>query len=224
MVAQTQAVEPEALPEAVTDAEPVRVNPFSRLRAVHDEALETSRLANLLGRSFYVSLLLPALAIAAVIIAGAPIVRALSFAALVFMGAGALLYVYVRTIRTPFLHLSLREFAADLDAIMLYAGFAWGAGAFLILPAASGPAVAVLFSGCAAALVAAFLGSREPVFMFAAPAGLLTALAAFLQPLTLPPVTATLSVLTCGLVAGAVALSSWMKERAFAAPAVVERA
>jgi hypothetical protein len=224
MVAQTQAVEPQVLPDAETAAEPDRINPFARLRAVHDEALETSRLANLLGRSFYVSLLLPALAIAALIVTGAPVARALSFAVLVFIGAGALLFVYVRTIRTPFLHLSLREFSADLDAIMLYAGFAWGAGAFLVLPAGSDPAVAVLFSGCAAALVAAFLGAREPVFMFAAPAGLLTALAAYLEPLTLPPVTATLSVLTCGLVAGAVALSGWMKERAFATPAAVERA
>ena len=83
---------------------------------------------------------------------------------------------------------------------------------------------AVLFAGCATVFVAAFLGSREPVFMFAAPAGLLTALAAYLHPLMLPPVTASLSVIACGLVAGAVALSTWMKDRALAAPVAIEKA
>jgi hypothetical protein len=224
MVAQTQALEPQALQAPETVADPVRVNPFARLRAVHDEAQETSRLANLLGRSFYVSLLLPTLAAIAISVAHAPLFRAASFATLVLLGSTALLIAYRRAVRTPFLRLSLREYAADLDAIMLYAGFAWGAGAFLIVPPGSDPAIAVLFSGCAAALVAAFVGAREPVFMFAAPAGLLTALAAYLQPLMLPPVTALLSVLTCGLVAGAVAFSTWMKERALATPVAVERA
>jgi len=224
MVAQKRVLEPEAQPTLETIADPLHINPFAKLRAVHDEAQETSRLANLLGRSFYVSLLLPALAALAIGVAHAPVSRSASFAVLVLLASAALLLAYRRAVGTPFLRLTLREFAADLDAIMLYAGFAWGAGAFLILPTGSDPAIAVAFSGCAAALVAAFLGAREPVFMFAAPAGLLTALAAYLHPLMLPPVTALLSILACGAVAGAVALSTWMKERAFATPIAVERA
>ena len=62
---------------------------------------ETSRLANLLGRSFYVSLLLPALAALAIGIAHAPVSRSVSFAVLVLLGSAAMLLAYRRAVGTP---------------------------------------------------------------------------------------------------------------------------
>jgi hypothetical protein len=207
-------------PEIVDEASDPR--PLAQLRAVHDEALETSRLANLLGRTLYLGMLLPVLLLAALLLAAPPLTRALSFGAIVLMGVGALSYACRNAMGAPFERQALKKFSADLDAILLYIGFAWGAGAFLILPANTEPATAVLFSACTAALVASVVREREAVLMFAAPAGLLTALAAFLRPLELAPATAALAVMACFFVAGSAALSSWMKERAARWPAPVD--
>ena len=221
MAAQAKALaaKPSArLPDPIIETR----HPFARLRAIHNEAEETSRLANLLGRTLYVGIALPVAALIAVALANPPAFRGLSFIVLTVMGAGAILFAYARAMRTPFDRACLRTFAADLDAIMLYAGFAWGAGAFLIVPTMSDPAIAVIFSGCIAALVAGLIQAREPVLMFAAPAGLLMALAAYLKPMHAPNATAFLAILSCSVVIVSVAFSGWMKERSNRAPVPVD--
>jgi len=228
MAARTKAVKPDVELDrpAITEVEHPQPalaagepHPFARLLAIRDEAEQTAYLANLLGRTLHLSILLPVLLVAALILAAPPLARAASFAMIVLMGVGALLHAYRRGMNAPFERTSLEKFSADLDAILLYAGFAWGAGAFLILPGNTDPATAVMFSACTAAIVASVVREREAVLMFAAPAGLLTALAAFLRPLELAPVTAGLAVLASIFVAGSVFLSSWMKERAANGPA-----
>ena len=216
MAAQRKALAPETNIESLETAFDARTDehPIARLQAAHDEAAETSQLANLLGRTRYLGLLLPLLALAAIVASHPPPTRALSFAVLVLMGAGALFYTHARSMRAPFDRAVLKTFSADLDAILFYAGFAWGAGAFLVLPIDTDPALTTLFSACTAAIVAMIVRTRGAVIMFAAPAGIFTALAALLRPLELPFVSAALAVLSCFFVAGSVALSSWMKELA----------
>ena len=135
------AAKPDVL-ERQTELEPVSLvpeepaeHPLAKLQAVHDEATETSALANLLGRTLYAALLLPVLVLGAIALSDPPLTRGMSFSALVLMGAGALFFAYAKTSRAPFDRAALRAFSADLEAILLYTGFAWGAGAFLILPA-----------------------------------------------------------------------------------------
>jgi hypothetical protein len=216
MAAQPHAFSREADFETLGTALPggPAEHPLTKLRVMHDEAEETSRLANLLGRARYVGLLLPVLLFAAVVLSPAPSARAGGFCVLVLLAAGALLYTHRKAMHAPFDRAPLKAFSADLDAILLYAGFAWGAGAFLVLPANTDPAYTAFFSGGTAAVIAMIVRKREAVLMFAAPAGLLTALAAQSKPLELPFVSAALAIAACAFVVGSVALSSWMKERA----------
>jgi len=216
MAAQSKAFLPEEglEPVAPPPTEETAENPLTKLRKMHDEAEETSSLANLLGRALYVGLLLPVFLIAAVAFANAPRMRAGSFCVLVLLAAGVLLYTHRKAMHAPFDRASLKGFSADLDAILLYAGFAWGAGAFLILPSSTNPAITAFFSGGAAAVIAMIVRKPEAVLMFAAPAGLLTALAALLKPLEPPFVGAALAIAASVFVVGSVALSSWMKDRA----------
>jgi hypothetical protein len=216
LAAQSEALSPETNlgpPDTVPTEEPAE-HPLARLRAVHDEAEETSDLANLLGRAFYVGLLLPLLVAAAVVFFDPPWTRAASFCVLVLLGAGALFYAHTKAMRAPFDRATLKAFSAELDAILLYAGFAWGAGAFLVLPANTDPAFTTFFSGGTAAIIAMIVRTRVAVLMFVSPVGLLTALAALLTPLERPFVSAALAIAACLFVVGSVALSSWMKERA----------
>ena len=189
-------------------------HPLTTLRAMHDEAEETAELANRLGRTLYAVLLLPALVLAVVIFATPSVTRGLSFSVLVLTGAAALCCAYARAMRAPFDRAALRAHSGRVVAILLYTGFAWGAGAFLILPTNTDPAFTTFFSGGTAAIIAMIIRTREGVLMFAAPAGLLTALAALLRPLERPLIASALAVLACFFVAGSVALSSWMRERA----------
>ena len=64
-------------PEPV--GETVAPHPLERLRAIHVEAEQTSRLANLLGRTLYLSFLLPVLLVTALVLTAPPLTRAVSF-------------------------------------------------------------------------------------------------------------------------------------------------
>jgi len=130
------------------------VSPLKRLSALHREAEETALLANILGRTPWLAVLLFAGAAAALALGAgftlnpAPIAWALCMLAGVF----ALLRLHRHAARSPFELLALRAFKADLKAILLYAGFAWGAGAFLALPTSNLLIVIALFAGMGAAI------------------------------------------------------------------------
>ena len=109
---------------------------IAKLALLHAEAEETARLANLLGRSLYAAIALPLLgALTVAFSEGMGTARLLVWCAFVAAAAIAMLHAYFRTIDQPFERVALNYFAKDLSAILLFAGFAWGAGAFLALPA-----------------------------------------------------------------------------------------
>ena len=152
---------------------------LSRLKALHEEAEETARLANLLGRTLYASATLAIASIAAILFAATGLSRALGWEVLMLLAIGALLHAYRHTMAAPFERAALRSFAEDLKAILLYAGFAWGAGAFLVLGIAASPLAAIFYSAGMIATLALLLRSATPILYFAIPVALLGTVAAF---------------------------------------------
>jgi hypothetical protein len=187
-----------------------------QLAMLHDEARETAMLANLLGRAPQVALVLAGLALvtAALTFTQVSIVLLAAWLALVAAGIAAIARAFSYTIKAPFERVPLRSFATDLSAILFFAGFAWGAGAFLAVPATASAPIVLLFSAGTCAVVAALLRSPEHALFFLAPVAGLAALASLMRGQV-----AGLEVLVaCGVVAAAVHVA----DRFFAAPKAPE--
>ncbi len=203
------------VPVSVPEAKPVPQGPqaeIARLAALHEEARETAELANLLGRAPMLAAAIIASAALTAVLGQALAAPAamISWLVLVLIGAGSLLRAYRQAIRAPFERAPLRAFGEDAKAILLYAGFAWGAGAFLALPPAAGDAAIVLFAAGAAVLVALAIRSAAHALVFVVPAAALSAFAAVLRPLDGGPLASALVVVACAAVAGA---ALWMERR-----------
>jgi hypothetical protein len=180
---------------------------IARLKLLHAEAEETARLANLLGRSLYAGIALPVLGTLTVgfTFETGPASQ-LVWCILVTAVALAMLAAYRRAMRRPFERGALKDFAKDLSAILLFAGFAWGSGAFLALPAAASATGAVVFAAVPALLVAYLLRDREALLLFLAPVAALTAAAALLKPFAGGLLLSGVIVFVCAAIAGAVVL------------------
>lgn len=161
-----------------------RSDAIARLKDLHAEAEETARLANLLGRSAYAGVTLPFLAILTMGLA-VDMNPAPQMVWVLFVGAVALamLIAYRSAMRCPFERNALKTYAKDLSAILLFAGFAWGAGAFLALPAATTVPAALAFALLPSTVVASLLRDRDALYLFLAPVTALTAAACLLKPL-----------------------------------------
>ncbi len=213
-----QALQTSPVPEAEAAAGQARA--LHRLSRLHDEAVVTAKLANLLGRTSFVAWLLVAgMAVIGFTSAGivtlAPLVLWCLFTSAAVI---AILRLYQRTIVAPFELMPLRAFAADLEAALLYAGVAWGAGGFLVLPGTSDPLMLVLFSAGTAAGVSAILRSRTSLF-FLAPAVIIPALAADFRPLPEGWVAALYALMAGAALAGVIWLSGrWAARRLGTAP------
>jgi len=180
---------------------------IARLKALHNEAEETARLANILGRSLYAGLALPVLAILTVALSvemsPAPQLIWCLFVGVVSI---AILVAYRHAMRQPFERASLQHFAKDLSAILLFAGFAWGSGAFLALPAGIQPIAALVFASAPALIIAYLLRDRQALFLFLAPVTALSAAACLLKPFAGGAWAALLTVLAAAVIAGATVL------------------
>jgi hypothetical protein len=168
---------------------------IARLKALHSEAEQTARLANILGRSLYVGVALPLLAILtvglSVQMSPAP---QMVWCLFVVAVSGAILIAYRHAMRQPFARATLLYFAKDLSAILLFAGFSWGSGAFLALPAQTPLLGALVFAAAPAVLIAYLLRDREALFLFLAPVTGLTAIASLLKPFAGGAWTAALTI------------------------------
>ena len=76
----------------------------------------------------------------------------------------------------------LTEAAQDLRAILLYVGFAWGAGAFLVLPPVAGPVATLAFAALPSLALALILKDQGGPLAFVIPVTILSLTAAILQP------------------------------------------
>lgn len=181
--------------------------PLGALARMHHEAVETARLANLLGRSLQAAIGLPILAALAVFMAGgAGVPSTTAWAILIAVASLSIARAYASAINRPFERAVLRAFAKDINACLLYAGFAWGAGAFLALGPATTPLVAMAFAGIPTAGVAFLLRDRMPVLLFLAPVAALTAFACVLRSFAEGTLAAGLVLILSAVVASAAIL------------------
>ncbi|HVZ91089.1 MAG TPA: hypothetical protein VG843_05515 [Rhizomicrobium sp.] len=185
-----------------------------RLAALHDEASETARLANLLGRSSQLALALVLMSGIALLSSDAWNGRNLSWTVFMIAAAGTVALAYRRAMVEPFDREALKSFSRDLEVILVLAGFCWGAGAFLCLPAAAGAAAAALFGAGAIAVVALVLRELRPVLRFLAPAAAMASFACILRPLAAGSGGAVLILSGAAAVAAALALGTRWSARA----------
>jgi hypothetical protein len=204
--ARTQAT-PETVDRVSGETGNDQSGGIAKLALLHAEAEETARLANLLGRSLYAAIALPLLGLLTVGLAGGTgMARPMVWCAFVAVAAIAMLRGYFHTIGQPFERVALKSFAKDTSAILLYAGFAWGAGAFLVLPAGTNMAAAVLFAAAPGIAITAILHEREAVFLFLGPVATLASFASVLRPFAGGALAAGLILIACAAVAAAVVL------------------
>jgi len=116
------------------------------------------------------------------VLAGAPSAELGTWLVLVAAGVGAAARAYSKAIRAPFELATLQGFARDLSATLVYAGFAFGAGAILVLPANVSLLALLAFGVGVPALIGAFLRVRDMTLCFLVPAVTLSAFAAVLRP------------------------------------------
>jgi hypothetical protein len=197
------AVQPAPKPAAVPESFPLADtrHPVARLAELHHEAEETARLANLLGRSIHLAVALPALAAATLAFGRVGVLESIVWMAFVLAGCAAIGTCWRRTMAQPFERPALKSFSQDLSAILVYAGFAWGAGAFLALPAATALGLVVLFAAGAGTAVAVLLRERECAYLFLAPTAALASFACVLRPLGVGALGAAAVLIACAAVA-----------------------
>jgi hypothetical protein len=184
-------------------------HPISQLARMHAEAVETARLANLLGRALYVAIALPVMAALAVALGGSTgLPSTVAWAILIVIASLSVARAYALAIGQPFERPVLQAFAQDLNACLLYAGFSWGAGAFLAIAGGAPSGTALLFAGVPAVVVMVLLRERQAVLLFLAPVAALTSLACVLRPFAGGTLTAALVLVACTIVATAIIVIS----------------
>jgi hypothetical protein len=186
----------------------------AHLAQMHAEAVETARLANLLGRAWHAAVAVPALAVLTVILSGRTATPPLiAWGILIAVASLSIVRVYGTAIRQPFERAMLHAFAQDLSACLLYAGFAWGAGAFLVLGGGASGGAALLFAAVPAVVLAVLLRERNAVLLFLAPVAALTAFACVLRPFSGGALAAALVLIACAVVATAIAAAARYAQR-----------
>jgi len=189
-------------------------SPIARLAALHAEAKDTARLANLLGRSIHAAIALIVMGVVALAFAGALSAESMIWSGFVLIAATAIGLAWRRAIRQPFERAALKSFSQDLDAIMAFAGTAWGAGAFLALPASATIVTIPLFAAGGAAVIALLLRESESSLHFLAPTAALASFACVLRPLPGSALAAALVLIACGAVAATAVIAERWNMRA----------
>jgi hypothetical protein len=170
-----------SLPLSVPDAAPNQA--LARLPEIHAELFEAVELARFLRSALGAGAGLTLLGGVALIFAGgAGLQQEFAWSVLLLAGVGAMLHSYIRSTAQAFDRAPLRESARDLRAILFYAGFAWGAGAFLLLGNDPVPIVGLCFAVLPSALMALLLKDRAAGLNFLLPVTGLAALAILLKP------------------------------------------
>jgi hypothetical protein len=156
---------------------------LTRLPQIHAETSETTELARFLRSSVGAAAALMLMGGLAVIFAGgATLQQEFCWSLMVLAGVGAMLHSYIKSIARAFDRAPLREAAKDLRAVLFYLGFAWGAGAFLLLGSNPVPVTGLCFAVLPSVLMIPLLGDRAACFGFVIPVTLLTAAAIIVEP------------------------------------------
>ncbi len=181
-----KAAHPEPLPVPPADA-------FEQLARLHVETSEAGRLVVFLRAALNAASLFMLMGTCVLFLGGgATIAHNFTWAVLMLTGVAALLYSYIRTNAAVFDRAPISESARNLRLTFLYMGLAWGAGAFLAIPATLSSIAAILFAVIPSLLLALLLRDGPATVSFLLPAGLLTVACAFLHAWPHPMVDALL--------------------------------
>jgi hypothetical protein len=149
---------------------------LTRLPQLHEESRLALRRASLLARAVPAAGTLLAMGTVAALFGGGGLGPAFAWSVLVLGGIAAILVSHLRTVAV---FKDMAGSAADLRAILLYLGTAWGLGAFLaLMPEPLAIAAFALVPSLALALL---LRDRPAILAFGAPVTLLALAALWLR-------------------------------------------
>jgi hypothetical protein len=162
---------------------PAALQALGRLTQLHAETSEAASLSRFLHAAVGAGAVLTLMGCLAVTFAsGATLQLEFAWSLLVLAGVGAMLRTYIKSVAQSLDRPPLRESAKDLRAVMFYVGFAWGAGAFLLLGNNPIPFTGLCFALLPSILMVPLLKDRRASLAFIAPVTMLTAAAILLQP------------------------------------------
>jgi hypothetical protein len=195
------------LPLAVPAAAAYSRQALARLPQIHAETSDTAGLARFLDSAAMAAALLLLLAILALIVAGnAGLQQEFSWSLLMLAGVGAMLRSYIKSTAQAFDRTPLRAAAKDLRAVLFYAGFAWGAGAFMLLGNDPVPIVGLCYAALPSVLLPLLVKDRIAGLSFLAPVTVLSAAAIILEPWGSAPVALVMLLVVQGSIAIGLAL------------------
>jgi hypothetical protein len=177
------------------ESRPLPVLPMAaldRLVHLHVETSEASRLTLFLRSSVHVASLFMLMGTCVLFLGGASFVQNFSWAVLILLGVAALLYSHIRNMAAAFDRAPASEAARNLRLILFYMGLAWGAGAFLAVPAAFPAYQAIPFAVLPVFLLAFMLNDAAGLVAFLVPAVSWTVYAAFARSWPEAPLDAVL--------------------------------
>jgi hypothetical protein len=165
---------PVAVPAPITA--PIPHAALRRLPQLHEESRLAMRRAGLLAKAVPASGALLAMGVVAALFGGGELAPTFFWSLLVL---GGVIAVLVSHLRTAAVFKDMAGSAADLRAILLYMGGAWGLGAFLTL--APQPLLLVAFAVIPCLTLALLLRDAPAILAFCAPATLLAQAALLLR-------------------------------------------
>lgn len=161
--------------------QPLPLAALEQLSSIHAEHAQAAQRMAFLQSTANAALALLLLGVAALVFgAGTSLRLCFTWSLLVLLGICALLRCHIRSTASD--RASVGEAVKDLRAILLYAGFAWGTGALLVLPAATGAVAAVLFTVTPGIAMALLLRDQSGTLAFLVPLTAISILAAILRP------------------------------------------
>src|SRR5690242_13150116 len=120
---------------------------LEQLARLHTETSEASRLTLFLRSSVHVASVFMLMGTCLLLMGGGlSFAHNFSWAVLILLGVAALLYSYIRNTAAVFDRAPVSQAARNLRLIHFYMGLAWGAGAFLAVPAQVPAYQAILFA------------------------------------------------------------------------------
>ena len=166
-------------------AKPLPVLPLAaldRLARLHAETSEASRLMLFLRGAVHVASAFLLMGTCVLLFGGGQtIAHNFSWAVLMLIGVASLLHSYIRNTAAVFNRAPVSEAARNLRGILFYLGLAWGAGAFLAVPAQLPGFEAILFAVVPVLVLALIANDLTGLAVFLTPAGLLTVWACFVR-------------------------------------------
>ena len=155
---------------------------LDQLARLHDETSNASRLALFLRASVHAAALFMLMGGLVLLLGGGTTIgREFSWGVLVLVGVVALLHSYIRTNAAVFDRAPVTQAAQKLRFVLFYMGIAWGAGAFLALPADLPTLPALLFAVLPTLALALLLNDTVGLCAFLAPCSLVAIAAAMLR-------------------------------------------